>query len=84
MKVMSQTPKSPFSVAHRGIQMEQDIQYPIALRCLLKMQAGRPQDEKCKVGGGGLFISACSPLVPIGIHGGKRCMEGETRNSGGH
>lgn len=55
------------------------------------MLAERPQDEKYKVGGGSLFISVYSPLVPMKhygsimeIHGGKRCMEGETRNSGDH
>lgn len=55
------------------------------------MLTERPQDEKYKVGGGSLFISVYSPLVPMKhygsimeIHGGKRCMEGETRNSGGH
>lgn len=47
------------------------------------MLAERPQDEKYKVGGGSLFISVYSPLVPMKhygsimeIHGGGEEMYG--------
>lgn len=91
MKEVLQIPGSPFSVSHRIIQTEWDTQSPIALKCVLKMQAERLQDEKYKVGRAGLYISVYLPLVVMRhygdvmeIHGGERCMEGETHNSGGH